>query len=190
MLGIDDLVDNRPGDPTNGNYRLAESNPFSYSLDIGGYAVTEDAWVDFQTYRKLNIYDDWHNIPSPSVLHDSWGLETSLDGPLLNGHVPTRAHFGLWERISGTFNPLSSILPPPSEIMEFPISAGDGVNWMHFEFGADVQRIHWTLSSFTVVPEPGSASLLGMGLVALGLHRRRHWPGTHQHSSQQASSTS
>jgi hypothetical protein len=71
--------------------------------------------------------------------------------------------------ISGGSAPISGTQTPSGAGTAGPFSHNTD-----FNFDANGQPRYFTHTvNLTAVPEPGTAMLLGMGFVALGLHRRR-----------------
>jgi hypothetical protein len=169
-VDYDFAVDDWPSDPTRAKYLLDDSGDFLFDLTLGAYSLTATPYVPVSTHRNLVVYDDWTNsVTAP--LYDQWGLFSSVVGDLINGYSPAIGHFGLFS----SPEILTSLLPSADEINGFDVSdGGDGVNWLQFSCcSGSLSVIRWELTSFVAVPEVSAPALVPLGLIALGVLRRR-----------------
>jgi len=148
-----------------GNIGTYQDVVTSFAVSAGGYDVALVGSTDFR------VGNDQASIPNP---FDSLIVNAmDLSGPLLNGLSPVRLQFGLYS--TDLSKVLSTALPEIDGLLRFDVSDGR-TNFNFLTFGGGFERqVRWNFTSFTptVIPEPGTALLLGGGLMALSLRARK-----------------
>ena len=169
-------TDTRTGNGGNGNWDGTTGTPTWLSLTLSGLPANEYMWKSF--------HQDTEHV------HADFAIELSTDGGQTFSSLPD----GYMSDSTPAGNPDSEADGSPGLVTDFAgmMSVGsvyeatftaDGTNDVVLQFapysGALGDAVHnqlWGINGFelSVVPEPGSITLLGMGLIMLlGLRRRR-----------------
>jgi hypothetical protein len=118
----------------------------------------------------FRVGNDQTSIPNP---FDSLIVNANaLSGQEFNGLSPVRLQFGLYS--IDLSKVLSPNLPEIDGLLRFDASDGQ-TNFNFLTFGSGFERqVRWSFTSYTptVIPEPGTALLLGCGLMALSIKGR------------------
>ena len=157
---------------TCGNFQLGDAvacedgndnnDPYPSNLEAFGVSWTA---IDKDDAADLTDGNDGDTGQLESLFH--WTAGPDED--------PSDAHFGQWfldDAIWGTYDRLVIVLKAGPVFSSFELEFGDLVGDWISEQGLSHASLYGIVGD-TTVPEPGTLGLLGLGLLGVGLARRR-----------------
>lgn len=146
----------------------------SFEVQIGDYLAIGAPQLLFPQNR-VSVESQALSGPSAGLFRDQVTFRTSVASPAVNGVDPSRLQFFI-ENVGPTKILPSVDLPSVDSWLALTVAlpqvaTGPSVNHLIFGDNGAVDRVDWTVTSYSVVPEPGMALLVGLGMVALGVCR-------------------
>ena len=164
---------NTSTDPEQGAYASLLRVSFSFGVYSNGYDEPP------QRITTVVVAND-RAIGIPSNVRDSYLVQTQgrPGGPLLNGLELREFHFQLTDPTATAFDSLDQPLtPPPLDAFTVEDVGTSFITVGFASAGRPFSQVRGRVTSLTLVPEPGSGTLLALGLLAAARRRRTASPG-------------
>ncbi|MDA8743398.1 PEP-CTERM sorting domain-containing protein [Rubripirellula amarantea] len=147
---------------------------FSLNLEGIGTGTGNDGFIDIIDSQPYTIFDSNGQVTS-SGIRDAYVVDGRLNGITLEGSLGTNISYGyqinLLDRENESFTTQDLVLTPP-DFSTFEIRSIN-LLWTNTGTGGAIGYTPFQLTSITAVPEPSTNMLMGLGIVAMLLHRRR-----------------
>ncbi|MGI9432372.1 MAG: PEP-CTERM sorting domain-containing protein [Myxococcota bacterium] len=151
---------NLPGEDPGCAYYILPAATATLAVEVNGYVFGNGG--DMEALVFVNA--------SGTLFNDSFAISTGAVSDPSPSLLPDR-HLQLWFRAPSFEDAITSTDLPT--FLDFALFEPVAVNWTAGENNRSEVGINFDLTSLEIVPEPGVASLVGLGLGALSLIARR-----------------
>ncbi len=181
LFGLNDPVSGSLIYDTDAEVDVETSEPDGSFIDYDSTAITSfsiqlgDSYVVTGNSAGANSYlHTTHNEFTGGVPTGTLAFRNEASGPMIGPLTPELMQFALNDHSAGG-DVIHETLPTAWDWLgyEAVLPFGGNLNFLLFGPPGSTDRVDWVVESITVVPEPGTAVLVSLGLVGIAARARR-----------------